>query len=117
MVQDGEVSTENWAVYGQEPEKYQFYQIERMTDLEKGEAIPMELYSSEEEGQVEFPLTVAGYVSNEQLKGLMSFYTEQMWVIVPLNTGDAINEVLLNKDESMDNYHVMHRRQILSDPG
>ena len=110
VVQDGEVSTENWAVYGQEPEKYQFYQIERMTDLEKGEAIPMELYSSEEEGQVEFPLTVAGYASNEQLKGLMSFYTEQMWVIVPLNTGDAINEVLLNKDESMDNYHVMQKQ-------
>ena len=109
VVQDGEISTENWSVYGHEPEKYQFYQIERMTDLEKGEIIPMVLYSSEEERQVEFPLTVAGYASNDQLKGLMSFHTEQMWVIVPLNTGDAINEVLSNKDESMDNYHVMQK--------
>ena len=52
VVQDGEISTENWSVYGHEPEKYQFYQIERMTDLEKGEIIPMVLYSSEEERQV-----------------------------------------------------------------
>lgn len=113
VVQDGEVSTSNWSVGGLEPEKYQFYQIGKMTDLEKGEVIPMEIYSPDKEQNVDFPLTVAGYANNAQLKDLVSFHTEQMWIIVQLSTGDAMNEILISTDEDAYNYHAMQRQLLI----
>lgn len=117
VVQDGEISTQNWGVDGLKAEKYQFYQIERMTDLEKGEVLPMSLYCPDMEQQVDFPLTIVGYASNEQLKNLMSFHSEQMWVIVPLDTGEAMNEILLDSDENADNYHAMQKHLFIKTNG
>lgn len=107
VVQDGEISTENWRISGLNPERYQFYQVRHMTDLDKGEEIPMELYSAAEDKKMEFPLTIAGYATNEQLKDFISFHTEQMWVIVKLDTGDAINEILADPQNPDGNYSVM----------
>lgn len=110
VVQDGEVSTENWSVGALEAEKYQFYQIERMTDLEKGEIIPMDIYCPDNEERVDFPLVVAGYATNEQLKGFMSFHTEQMWVIVQMDTGDVMNQILASENEEESNYNAMQKQ-------
>lgn len=110
VVQDGEVSTENWSVGALEAEKCQFYQIERMTDLEKGEIIPMDIYCPDNEERVDFPLVVAGYATNEQLKDFMSFHTEQMWVIVQMDTGDAMNQILASENEEESNYNAMQKQ-------
>lgn len=110
VVQDGEISTKNWRISGLNPEKYQFYQVRHMTDLAKGEEIPMELYSPVMDEKVKFPLTVAGYAMNEQLKDFISFHTEQMWVIVNLETANAINQILEDPENPDGNYNTMHKQ-------
>lgn len=111
VVQDGEVSTENWRVGGMDAERYQFYQIERMTDLEKGEIIPMVLYCPDEKKNEDFSLTVAGYASNEQLE-MFQFHSEQMWAIIRMDTGKALNEILMSSDDD-DNYQLIQKHLMI----
>lgn len=94
VIQSGEVSTESWSVSGRVPEKFEFYEIEHMTELKKGETIPMELYSEKEEKKVDFPLCVAGFGTNEQLKDFFTFHSEMLWVIVDQDTCARINETV-----------------------
>lgn len=94
VVQYGEVSTENWSIGGMTPEKYQFYQISKMTDLEQGSEMPVRIYSEQAEEQVDFPLTVAGYASAEQLDDYFSFHTEMMYVLVNAETAEDMNQIL-----------------------
>lgn len=112
VVQDGEVSTENWRVGGMDAERYQFYQIERMTDLEKGEIIPITLYCPDEKKNEDFPLTVSGYASNEQLE-MFQFHSEQMWVIIRMDTGKAMNEILMSSDVNDDNYQLIQKHLMI----
>ena len=65
-----------------------------MTDLKKGESIPLTVYSPDEDCQVEFPLCIAGYADNEQLEGYFSFHSETLWVIISLETGSQIEEIM-----------------------
>ncbi len=108
VVQSGEVSTENWRVYGMEAEKYEFYEIGQMTDLKKGESIPLTVYSPDEDRQVEFPLCIAGYADNEQLEGYFSFHSETLWVIISLETGSQIEEIMRNHGNPEDSYGLEH---------
>lgn len=98
VVQTGELSTENYVVDGRTPEKYQFYEIAHMTDLQKGETLPMSLYAESEEKMMDFPLTVAGYASNAELKKYLSFHSELMYVIVEQKTADKIARICTNAD-------------------
>lgn len=107
VVQSGEVSTENWSVEGMTPEKYEFRQIEKMTDMKKGENLPMTIYSPADDIQVDFPLCIAGFASNEQLKNYFTFHSETMWVIVELETGDKINEIFHNSENSGEGYDML----------
>lgn len=110
VVQEGEISTENWRISGLTPEKYQFHQVRHMTDLAKGEEIPVELYSVAKDEKVKFPLTVAGYATNEQLKDFITFHTEQLWVIVKLETGDAINQILADPENPEGDYNTLNKQ-------
>ncbi len=94
VVNSGEVSTANWVVSEKEPEKYEFHEIEHMTDLGKGEKLPMTIYSPKEEKQVDFPLLVAGYGSKEQLEKYYTFHSESLWVIVELDTCEKMNQIM-----------------------
>lgn len=99
VVQSGEVSTENWGVGGMEPEKFAFYEVEKMTDLKKGEDLPMSLYSGATDTETDFPLCIAGFATNEQLKDYFTFHTETMWAIIDLETGDRINDILMDHEK------------------
>ncbi|MDO4297271.1 MAG: ABC transporter permease [Lachnospiraceae bacterium] len=107
VVQDGEMSTSTWSVQGMEPERFQFFQIGKMTDLEKGELLPMSLYSVTEDAQVDFPLRIVGYASNEQLKKYVTFHSQELWVIVSLDTADQIDRILMDTESQTRNYNLM----------
>lgn len=107
VVQSGEVSTENWRVGGMEPEKFAFYEVEKMTDLKKGEELPMSVYSEAQDAEIDFPLCIAGFASNEQLKDYFTFHTETMWVIVDLETGEKINDILIDHENPEESHYTM----------
>lgn len=113
VVQSGEVSTENWCVEGMQPEKYAFYEVEKMVDLEKGDTLPVSLYSLKEKASVDFPLWVAGFASNEQLKDDYTFHSETLWVIVNLETGDLINDIVLDQEHPEEHNNMMEKGLLL----
>lgn len=108
VVQSGEVSTENWHVDGREAEKYEFHEIEHMTDLKTGENIPVTLYSPDEDKKVEFPIRIAGYATNEQLEDYFTFHSEVFWMIVNLETGSRIEDIIRSRENEEDAYGLEH---------
>lgn len=109
VVQNGEVSTENWGVGEMEAERFAFYEVEQMTDLKKGEELPLSLYSAGKDDQVAFPLRIAGFAAKEQLEDYFVFHSETMWIIVDLETGDRINDILLDHEKPEERNHTMDR--------
>lgn len=107
VVQDGELSTKNWSVYGMKPERFRFFQIRHMTDLEKGELLPMSVYSAAENAQIDFPVRIAGYASNEQIKEYAEIRSQNLWLIVSLDTADQIDRISMEPESQDANYNLM----------
>lgn len=57
-------------------------------------------------------MTVAGYASNEQLE-MFQFHSEQMWAIIRMDTGKAINEILMSSDVDDDNYQLIQKHLMI----
>lgn len=92
-VMDGDLSTELISVWGMEPKQYRYYHVEHMTDRKPGENIQLQLYSPENDKHSELSLTVAGEITNEQLKDYVSFYGENLWLIVNKSVGEKIRRL------------------------
>lgn len=98
VVQEGVMSTENTGFVDMEPEKYRFYDVKQMTDKKIGESLPVEIYSEEKGGVVDFPIQVAGYATSEQLKEYVSFHSQYLWLIVSIDTVKQINQIMGEED-------------------
>lgn len=109
VVQSGEVSTENWGVGEMTPEKFEFYEVEKMTDLEKGDELPVTLYSPKQDASVEFPLRIAGFATNKQLEDYFEFHSETLWVIVELETGDRMDDILKEPEDPETGHNMIDR--------
>lgn len=98
VVQEGVLSTENTVLADMEPEKYRFYDVKQMTDKKTGESLPIRIYSEEKGEEVDFPIQVVGYATNEQLKEYVSFQSQYLWLIVSIDTVKQINEIMGEED-------------------
>lgn len=99
VMQSGEVCTQNW-FFENGTADYKLYQIDHMTDLQIGEEIPIGLYNPKTEEEEIYPVTIAGYATNEQVAEYMEFHTDQMWMITDMETAELMDEIC--KDENAD---------------
>lgn len=105
VMQEGVLSTDKYHILGMKPpEKYRFYDVKQMTDKKIGEILPVELYSEKEDEIISFPIQVAGYANNENIKEFVSFHSPYLWLIVSTDTAKKIGKILEenNGTEMMD---------------
>lgn len=92
VVQNGEISTETLSVPDYKVRKYQFFEIEKMTDKKIGETIPVYFYNKESDKEEEMNLTVSGYTTNDQLDGEITIHDGLLWVIVNEDTAETLRQ-------------------------
>ena len=80
VVQNGFLSTKDIRVHGREAD-FHAYEISRMTDLEKGALLPMEIYSAKKKKVLDYSFKIAGFASGSQLNEYVSFHGEFFWII------------------------------------
>lgn len=85
VVQEGELSTKRKGIIGMKPERHQVYHVKPMSDKKIGESLPIEFYSEKLDKTIQFPVQVAGYATNKQLKEFASFHAD-LWLIVNEDT-------------------------------
>ena len=98
VMQEGVLSTEKVRILGMEPEKNRFYDVKQMTDKKIGESLPIEIYSKKEDKEISFPIQVAGYANNKQLKEFVSFHSQYLWLIVSVDTAKEIGQITQDSD-------------------
>lgn len=98
VMQEGVLSTEKTGVAGMKPEKNRFYDVKQMTDKKVGESLPVEIYSEKEDNPISFPIQVAGYANNKQLKKFVSFNSQYLWLIVSVDTAKEIGRITQDSD-------------------
>ncbi len=103
LVQNGELSTRSMAFPGTQEPDYQFYEIQKMSDLAVGESFEVSILSGETNEYKQIPLTVAGYAANEQLKEYVTFHSHMVWVITDFETVE--NLVNIEKAGGMMELH------------
>ncbi|MDO4322320.1 MAG: FtsX-like permease family protein [Lachnospiraceae bacterium] len=102
VVNEGDISTDSLSVWGMRPERYRFYHIGAMTDLEQGGVIPVSFYSGKEERDMEMSLEVAGLLTKEQLKEYVTdLGTNFIWLIVNTKTAGRIADMTAGKEGNM----------------
>ncbi len=95
VLSTGNLSTSSYRISEMQPERYRMFRISRMTDLKEGDTIPLELYSSSEEKEVEMNLEIAGFADSNQLQDYVDFsYNNYMWLIVNEAAGTRMAEIL-----------------------
>lgn len=102
VLQNGILSTENSMVAGMKPERYFFSDVEHMTDKKEGDILPIKVYSEKEDRIVTFPIRVAGYAKDGQLKDFALFHSQYLWLIVSTDTAKKINETMQLSDGEGD---------------
>lgn len=107
VYQNGEVSTENLGFENYKPEKYQFFQLEHMTDKKIGDIIPLFVNNPQTEKIEEFDVKIAGYATNESLKEYVTIHSEGLWLIVNTDTVEKTQSI--TKDETDENYNEITR--------
>lgn len=91
VVQQGELSTENISVWGKSSSRYYYSQLKRMTDKQVGEQLHVNLYSPED-GESQMAVTVAGFVTGDELEEYVTFRGQFLWIIVGEKTADQMEE-------------------------
>ena len=123
VMQEGVVSTSDYIFDDKKPERYRFFDIKQMTDKKIGDNLPVELYSQKEDKMVDFPIQIAGYAVNEQLKEFVTFHSPYLCLIVSVDIAKQINEITENLDAALyiktseENSDILNRLQKLSDLG
>lgn len=104
VVNTGGISTSTYRISDMVPERYRFFHIFKMTDLETGDRIPVSFYSPAEEEEVEIPVEIAGFADAEQLQDYLSFGNDNhyIWLIVNEDSGIQIAEILRDKNEETE---------------
>lgn len=91
VVQSGELSTDNMR-YGDEAD-FKFYEIEKMTDKKVGESFDINIYNPDLQENEMFPVTIAGFATNESLEGYFVFHSNTIWVITDIETLKEMDEI------------------------
>lgn len=93
VLQDRELSTDN-CILGENLKRSRYYDIEHAIDAKAGDILPVSIYSVKKEGEVEFPLKVAGFSQTEQAEkcGIIPF-DGCTNLIVSTDTGRIICEM------------------------
>ena len=95
VLSTGAVSTSSFMIDGMSPEKYRMFRISRMTDMKEGDTVPVSLYSSDEEKEVEVPVEIAGFAETNQLQDYVEFKNNNyMWLIVNEAAGSRMADIL-----------------------
>lgn len=108
VMQEGILSTEKTGISGKKPEKNRYYDVKQMTDKKIGESLPIKLYSEKEEKTISFPIQIAGYANNKQLKEFVSFNSQYLWLIVSLDTAKEIGRITQDSDGIEGAWHYLH---------
>lgn len=99
VVNTGGLSTSSHRVSEMTPERYRYFHISNMTDLEKGDTIPVSIYSPKEEEQVELPVEIAGFADAKQLEDYVYFRNNSyIWLIVNEDAGTRMAEIMEEED-------------------
>lgn len=93
----GELSTANIR-YGDSVGNYKFYEIHQMTDKKIGDEFTIFQYNAEKKEDVEYPVKIAGYITNEELKGLVQYRSQEMWLIMSLDAAKELEELVGKSD-------------------
>lgn len=95
VLSTGAVSTSSFMIDGMSPEKYRMFRISRMTDMKKGDTVPVSLYSPDEEKEVEMSVEIAGFAETNQLQDYVEFKNNNyMWLIVNEAAGSRMADIL-----------------------
>lgn len=99
VVNTGGLSTSSYRVDQQRPEHYRFFHISKMSDLEKGDTVPVSLYSPKEDAKVELPVEIAGFADAKQLEDFVYFRNNHyMWLIVNEEMGSKMADIVRQED-------------------
>lgn len=100
VVNTGGLSTSSYRIDQLKPEKYRFFHISKMTDMEKGDTLPVKIYSPEEEKYVEMPMEIAGFADAKQLEDYVYIRNNHyMWLIVNEDAGEQMAKVMKEEGE------------------
>lgn len=100
VVNTGGISTSSYRIDQLKPEKYRYFHISKMTDMEKGDTLPVKIYSPEEEKYVELPVEIAGLADAKQLEDYVYFRNDHyMWLIINEDAGEQMAEIMKKDGE------------------
>lgn len=112
VLNEGTISTDSMGVWGREPERYRYYRIHAMTDLQAGDEIPVSIYSSKEEKNQVMPFEIAGLGSHEELKDYVEEVgTNYLWLFVNEGVYSQIGKIINSETgrRGMTDRHLMIR--------
>ncbi|MCI8318179.1 MAG: ABC transporter permease [Lachnospiraceae bacterium] len=115
VLNEGMMSTDSISVWEREPERYRYYRIHAMTDLQAGDVIPVSIYSPKEEKKQVMPLEIAGLGSHEELKD----YVEEvganyLWLFVNEGVYAQIGKII---ESETGRYGMSDRRLMIRTNG
>lgn len=94
VMKEGAISTDNHTIWGMEPERYRYYQIENLTDYQQGEKIPLSFYHGGKEEMVDYPVEIAGFVEPEWIEKYMTFgQGGNLWLLISPEIAEEIRAV------------------------
>ena len=93
LIQSGHVSTDNIKAGSGIPNHYRYYDMEKMSDLVTGDLIEA-YYYTENGTRGDFPLTVQGYVTKEQMQDIYSTDARWLTVIVSQHTLEKLQGLM-----------------------
>ncbi|MCM1497991.1 MAG: ABC transporter permease [Clostridium sp.] len=92
VMNEGKLSTDSYIIDGGKPERYRYYDIAHISDLQPGDSFVMKYYSVQAEAEEEFPFTIAGYGDNDSLADYIAVDGEFVWLIMGKTTAARLAE-------------------------
>lgn len=89
-----ELSTDNTRFEGGEPDRYLFYDIAHISELNQKETFSVSMYNNKTDEDEPQTFTVAGYADAEALKDYVLLSGEYTWLIMGKQTAQALAERL-----------------------
>ena len=101
--QNIEMSTDNFKFEDDKAKHYRFYELNNATSLSIGDKFKALLYNPKKEQTQDFPLTIAGYATNESISDYFTFHGGDAWIIMRASTAEKMNRILSSeKSNSVD---------------
>jgi len=101
VAKECELSTHNLR-YGENGKAdYMFCEVQNVSALQSGAVQDITLFAWDDAGEyteVDFPVTVAGFVTEEMLKDVVEFHSEWMWFIVETEVAKRMEAVTFGED-------------------